>query len=81
MRQHVSARSDVIVADGMGRVAHYYPNTMALLNVSRVRVSDGENISVGLEYIKRHMTWGPMTVFQTCFGVDQYRNYLFTVVC
>lgn len=45
------SRDNVAVADASGRVMHYYKNTMDLLGVSRVRLSDDDAIPVGSVFV------------------------------
>jgi hypothetical protein len=42
-----ATHSDVLVADGSQRLAHYYNNTMSVLGVSRLRVEDEADIPTG----------------------------------
>jgi hypothetical protein len=40
-----------VIADGPGRILHYYINTMSKLGVFRLRVSDEEAIPIGSSYL------------------------------
>jgi hypothetical protein len=40
-----------VIADGPGRILHYYINMISKLGVFRLRVSDEEAIPIGLLYL------------------------------
>ena len=70
------SKSNITVADGLGRLLHYYTNTMTPLDISRLRVSDEENIPIGAEYVSLTPTdddQSPNTP-DVYYAVDDYQH-------
>ncbi|TIA28270.1 hypothetical protein D6C78_10822 [Aureobasidium pullulans] len=83
---------DSVVADGNGRVLHYYTNTMTTLNVSRLRISDEEDIPKQSEYVSLYAYGSDGALDKNTFddpedsdnfyyAVDRKDNVFYPVVC
>jgi len=49
--EYEGTEDDRVVADAMGRISHYYHEEMTATGVSRLRVSDVENIAIDVENV------------------------------
>ena len=77
------SKSNITVADGLGRLLHYYNNTMTTLGVSRLRVSDEENIPIGSVYVSLTPTdddHNPSTP-DLYYAVDSLKHAYYPIVC
>jgi hypothetical protein len=72
-----------VIADGLGRILHYYNNTMSKLGVSRLRVSDEEDIPIGSSYLSLNSSDedNELESPDTFTAFDSNGNQFFPVVC
>ena len=78
----VNATDGAIMADGGGKLMHYYPLTMNAIGVSRLRTTDMLDIPVGVAYIAFLELKNPQDGTSAYYPVDLNNNLIFALaVC